>query len=307
MKKILVSLMVLSVVFALGSSASAETTHSTQELIDTLQAQIVQLQTQIESLMKAQAELRAKAIEITGTIKLIRSLREGMTGDDIKALQAVLAKYPDIYPEGLISGYFGKATLRAVKRFQERENLPIVGLVGPLTLKKLEKELEKDPIIHEDDTEQGHGAKRPCAIVPSGHLIAPGWLRKMNGVRPVVPECQKLPPGITQKLGLPSATTTPDTTAPVISGLSATNITSASAHIVWSTNENATGKVWYGTTNPVVATSTTPMVSSANLTTSHDFELTGLTASTTYYFVVESKDAANNTATSAGQSFETIP
>jgi len=299
--------MVLSVVFALGSSASAETTHSTQELIDTLQAQIVQLQTQIESLMKAQAELRAKAIEITGTIKLIRSLREGMTGDDIKALQAVLAKYPDIYPEGLISGYFGKATLRAVKRFQERENLPIVGLVGPLTLKKLEKELEKDPIIHEDDTEQGHGAKRPCAIVPSGHLIAPGWLRKMNGVRPVVPECQKLPPGITQKLGLPSATTTPDTTAPVISGLSATNITSASAHIVWSTNENATGKVWYGTTNPVVATSTTPMVSSANLTTSHDFELTGLTASTTYYFVVESKDAANNTATSAGQSFETIP
>ena len=302
MKKILVSLMVLSVVFALGSSASAETTHSTQELIDTLQAQIVQLQTQIESLMKAQAELRAKAIEITGTIKLIRSLREGMTGDDIKALQAVLAKYPDIYPEGLISGYFGKATLRAVKRFQERENLPIVGLVGPLTLKKLEKELEKDPIIHEDDTEQGHGAKRP-----SGHLIAPGWLRKMNGVRPVVPECQKLPPGITQKLGLPSATTTPDTTAPVISGLSATNITSASAHIVWSTNENATGKVWYGTTNPVVATSTTPMVSSANLTTSHDFELTGLTASTTYYFVVESKDAANNTATSAGQSFETIP
>ncbi|KKT29014.1 MAG: hypothetical protein UW15_C0021G0012, partial [Parcubacteria group bacterium GW2011_GWC1_44_10] len=267
MKKILVSLMVLSVVFALGSSASAETTHSTQELIDTLQAQIVQLQTQIESLMKAQAELRAKAIEITGTIKLIRSLREGMTGDDIKALQAVLAKYPDIYPEGLISGYFGKATLRAVKRFQERENLPIVGLVGPLTLKKLEKELEKDPIIHEDDTEQGHGAKRPCAIVPSGHLIAPGWLRKMNGVRPVVPECQKLPPGITQKLGLPSATTTPDTTAPVISGLSATNITSASAHIVWSTNENATGKVWYGTTNPVVATSTTPMVSSANLTT----------------------------------------
>jgi len=43
------------------------------------------------------------------------------------------------------------------------------------------------------------------------------------------------------------------------------------------------------------------MLSNAALVTGHTTGLTGLTASTTYYYVIESKDALNNTALSATQ------
>ena len=97
-----------------------------------------------------------------------------------------------------------------------------------------------------------------------------------------------------------------DTTAPVISGASATSTTYNSTHIVWITNENADGKVWYSASTPVVATSSTPSVSSAALITSHDMTLTGLSASTTYYYLIQSSDASGNIGTSTEQSFTTL-
>src|SRR3989344_1730834 len=88
-----------------------------------------------------------------------------------------------------------------------------------------------------------------------------------------------------------------DTTAPVISGASATSTTYNSTHIIWITNENANGKVRNSTSTPVVATSSTPSVSSAALITSHDMTLTGLSASTTYYYLIQSSDASGNIRT----------
>jgi peptidoglycan hydrolase-like protein with peptidoglycan-binding domain len=60
-----------------------------------------------------------------------------MSGNDISQLQALLAAKAGIYPEGLITGYFGPATKRAVQRFQEQNGLPSVGRVGPATRAKL--------------------------------------------------------------------------------------------------------------------------------------------------------------------------
>ncbi|MBI2053219.1 MAG: peptidoglycan-binding protein [Candidatus Sungbacteria bacterium] len=222
--------------YAQTSSASAQT------LIATLQAQIAELQRQLEALKQAQSGVMAASAQVAETAKLLRHLREGMTGDDVKTLQAILAKYPDIYPEGLITGFYGKATARAVKKFQEREGVEGVGFVGPKTLARLLRELEKDPIGHEeeDDDEDHNGKereKRPCAMVPPGHLIAPGWLRKHDGMRPIVPPCQKLPPGIEDQLKDKKGTTTPDTVAPVISGLTASSITTTGAHIKWTTTD----------------------------------------------------------------------
>jgi peptidoglycan hydrolase-like protein with peptidoglycan-binding domain len=42
-----------------------------------------------------------------------------------------------VYPERLVTGYFGNLTKSAVSRFQELNGLAAVGRVGPLTLKKL--------------------------------------------------------------------------------------------------------------------------------------------------------------------------
>lgn len=103
-----------------------------------------------------------------------------------------------------------------------------------------------------------------------------------------------------------TTTATPDTTAPVISGVTATSAASTTASIAWTTNEPATSKVYYGTTTPLVLTSALT-VSDATLLTGHTMALSGLAASTTYRFVIESKDAANNTATTTESSFVTMP
>jgi peptidoglycan hydrolase-like protein with peptidoglycan-binding domain len=60
-----------------------------------------------------------------------RTLREGMRGSDVKAMQQRLAalKY---YP-GPADGIFGPDTLEAVWAFQEVQHLTVDGIVGPLT------------------------------------------------------------------------------------------------------------------------------------------------------------------------------
>jgi hypothetical protein len=64
-----------------------------------------------------------------------RTLEEGMSGSDVKALQQRLAalKY---YP-GAINGTFGADTLEAVWAFQEVNGLSVDGVVGPITKRAL--------------------------------------------------------------------------------------------------------------------------------------------------------------------------
>lgn len=102
-----------------------------------------------------------------------------------------------------------------------------------------------------------------------------------------------------------TATTTPDTIAPLISNI-LTSATTTSVDITWDTDEDSDSVVWYGEVSPVVVSSTTPSVTSGTLTTSHSLELTSLTASTTYYYLVTSTDDSGNTATSSENSFTTI-
>ncbi|OGZ42569.1 MAG: hypothetical protein A3C80_03685 [Candidatus Ryanbacteria bacterium RIFCSPHIGHO2_02_FULL_45_43] len=102
-----------------------------------------------------------------------------------------------------------------------------------------------------------------------------------------------------------TATTTPDTTAPAISNLTASNITASSTAVSWLTDEEATGNVLMGTSTPVTAPNTLFANEHINLLTSHLLNFPNLTASTTYYYIAISKDAAGNTATSTEQSFTT--
>lgn len=53
-------------------------------------------------------------------------------GNDVKLLQKFLSVY-GVYPEGLITGYFGPLTEAAIKKFQEKESLEAVGIAGPKT------------------------------------------------------------------------------------------------------------------------------------------------------------------------------
>jgi len=64
-------------------------------------------------------------------------LSRGMTSQEVSKLQSALGQDKTIYPEGLITGYFGPATEMAVKRFQAKYGIDQVGRVGPATRAKL--------------------------------------------------------------------------------------------------------------------------------------------------------------------------
>ncbi|MEK7555301.1 MAG: peptidoglycan-binding protein [Patescibacteria group bacterium] len=307
-KIILVAILLLSLaVFASSNSAFAQTATSTatqlQELVNKLLAQVAALQEQMTKIKTQQQEVTQTISEIAVTLK------EGDRGENVKTLQALLAADSSIYPEGLITGFYGPLTTKAIRKFQEKHSLEKVGFVGPKTKLKLNELLKEHPLAFEkaekekSDDDKISNAGRLCAIVPPGHLIAPGWLKKQKDEQPIIPLCQILPIGIAKKLE--QATSTPDTTAPIISAISV-NATTSTATITWTTNEASTSKAYYSTISPLDVSSTSTLsVSTLTLSMSHLLGLSGLTASSTYYFAVESKNAANNTATSTGQSFTT--
>jgi len=61
----------------------------------------------------------------------------GATGADVTTLQTFLAEDTTIYPEGLVTGYFGPLTSAAVARWQTANGIDPVGRVGPITLAAL--------------------------------------------------------------------------------------------------------------------------------------------------------------------------
>lgn len=71
------------------------------------------------------------------TATFSRDLQVGSRGADVSQLQALLATDVNIYPQGLVTGYFGSMSKAAVEQFQAAYGLPVVGRVGPMTQSKL--------------------------------------------------------------------------------------------------------------------------------------------------------------------------
>ena len=95
--------------------------------------------------------------------------------------------------------------------------------------------------------------------------------------------------------------TTLDTTAPVITNVQVTNITTSTARVTWTTNEVATSQVDYGTTALYGL-----ITSDSSYETSHLVSLSGLSEGTTYHLKVTSVDASLNSASSSDYSFATL-
>jgi Purple acid Phosphatase, N-terminal domain len=205
---------------------------------------------------------------------------------------------------------------------QKENGLEQVGSVGPRTRQLLNRLLGDNSIAFEHDNKgnnKGDGGRgedrRPCAVVPPGHMIAPGWLKKHDGERPIVPLCQTLPRGIETKLDGDNnddkneheqrSTTTVDIIAPTIIGLSATSTASTTASVTWSTNEEASSILWYSATTPL-NTSSAIRLDNSTRKTAHSYNLTGLTASTTYYYLVKVSDKSGNSSITTESSFITL-
>lgn len=267
-------------------------------------------------------------------IKFEKTLQRGMRGKDVKILQEFLKQSPEIYPQGLVTGYFGPLTEMAVKRLQKLQGIEPVGIVGPKTKAKLNELVVETgfsvggggqaisatpatPAASGGNGNSATPATPPTPATPAPQSDQPTSTPKGNdpptstpsGTMPATPAAPSSAGGPASPAvpATPVATTSSaDMTAPVISNVQATSITEISATITWTTNELASSEVQWTTSSPITSTTTIQTASGVNNVISHSVSLTGLSSGRTHYYVVVSKDAAGNSATSSEQSFNTV-
>ncbi|OIO33567.1 MAG: hypothetical protein COZ49_02445 [Candidatus Yonathbacteria bacterium CG_4_10_14_3_um_filter_47_65] len=338
-KKKLGVLVIAAMFISSSFVASAQTTDSAatiaalQTQIQTLLTQVAALQSQIAQMTTRQQQIQSDVQNIRDTFNLY--LSTGSSGDEVKSLQELLAQDPTLYPEGLITGYYGSLTARAIMRFQARHGIEQAGVVGPKTRaqlnelflkinKKIDQEISKaiqngmhdafsdDNMFDDDDDDDddmmddGHwqnGNKNNKVTLchnpntSARHtIIVAGAALKAH-----------LKHGDTQGVcggGGDTSMSTPDSNAPVLSDISVSVITYNSASVSWRTDELANSAVRYSGTLPL--TDGASATSSVVVTTNHKLILTNLAPTTSYYFVVISKDDAGHTATSSVHSFDTL-
>jgi hypothetical protein len=128
-------------VFAVSDNSAVSVIEQLQEQIKVLQSQIAELTSKLTS---TQTEVEA----IKEELRLTKTLKIGMNDDEVKKLQSFLRTMPDVYPEGLVTGYFGQLTAKAVKKFQEKNAGDVLkplglsegtGVVGEKTIEKMNK------------------------------------------------------------------------------------------------------------------------------------------------------------------------
>lgn len=107
--------------------------------IDEIKAEIARITALIAQL---QEELRA----LVGGGQLTKDLKYNDSGEDVELLQTWLSRDKSVYPEGIVSGWFGPLTQAAVVRFQEKYKEDVLdpwgltrgtGYVGKTTRAKL--------------------------------------------------------------------------------------------------------------------------------------------------------------------------
>ncbi|TSC68277.1 MAG: putative lipoprotein, partial [Parcubacteria group bacterium Gr01-1014_66] len=328
-----ITLFIGFLVVIIAQNAAAQTISTSSDLRAQLEQQLERLRQQLLTLQQQQAAVKTTRSEIKETVQLTRQMRHGMNGEDIKQLQKALAEDSDVYPEKLITGFFGRATENAVRKFQKKHGINAVGEVGPQTRIRLNQILSQKQMRQLDDEAPLSSLKRKPAFPQTSPDAATS---SPNSSATTTPSSDSeaiichIPPGNpsrrhTLTIGAPALSahlahgdtkgpcpeTTPppppnasDTTPPIISDLVATSTTASSSQITWYTNEPATAKVWYATT-PIIPAAPTLMIGNPDLVQTHNILLSGLTSSTTYFYIVVSTDVAGNNATSTENNFST--
>ncbi len=112
----------------LGNSSKTE-----EQIIQNLLQRIGELKRQIASLQLQLAMMKTNQSNSYCTV-FSGDLYYGMTSPEVKCLQQFLTNLgPNIYPEALVTGYFGPLTQAAVKRYQALQGIITTGYFGPLT------------------------------------------------------------------------------------------------------------------------------------------------------------------------------
>lgn len=134
----LVSLFVIFIM-VIPFSASAQTSAELQAMINSLLQQVQALQAQLQGANPGTGG--TTPLHYTGGCIVTPPLSMGASGSNVTCLQQILAADPSVYPEGMITGYFGALTQAAVQRFQAKNGIVSsgtpsttgYGAVGPRT------------------------------------------------------------------------------------------------------------------------------------------------------------------------------
>ncbi len=254
---------VLGVVFLIFPiSAFAVTANALPQDVQSLQALIVQLQTQVKALQEQVATLTVQVASSTKEIEAVKAelhftktLVRGMAGDEVKKLQEFLKQFPDVYPEGLVTGYYGQLTETAVKKLQEKEGIEAVGAVGPRTLSKLNELVTT-----------GAGTS---GVIPPGLLTAPGIQTKITTT--------------TTNFTFPTSTASTSTTVVATSTVATTTYYSATT-TSQSPIQSSGGEGWSPPPppppSPSTSSSTTTATTTTTMTTTSTADVTSPSAPT---------------------------
>ncbi|MCR4331043.1 MAG: peptidoglycan-binding protein, partial [Patescibacteria group bacterium] len=106
--------------FFLPLSAGATTISDLESKIAALLSQIQILQSELQTLKSGETTPTPQASVVSS---FTQTLGKGSEGSEVTKLQQYLAGDPALYPEGLVTGYYGSLTEAAVKRFQQKHNI----------------------------------------------------------------------------------------------------------------------------------------------------------------------------------------
>ncbi|MEK7479129.1 MAG: putative zinc-binding metallopeptidase, partial [Patescibacteria group bacterium] len=103
-----------------------------------------------------------------------RPLQFGSRGSEVERVQVLLKEFPELYPEGIVSGYYGPATTRAVTRFQTTYGMSAIGKVGPSTRAKLNEVAGRLAVGRGEGggNTEGPPPSEPASLVPKKELVS---------------------------------------------------------------------------------------------------------------------------------------
>jgi peptidoglycan hydrolase-like protein with peptidoglycan-binding domain len=213
------------------------------------------------------------------------SLDMGSRGASVTNLQTFLAQDTSIYPEGLITGYYGTLTAGAVRRFQARYGISTVGRVGPQTRAKINELIANGTF--------GQGGN------PSVGDVSAPTIYNATSTLSFITMNTGTTNGTTATTTSTNGTTTTTTTTTGTQG----NTIQPTVTVTWQTSEPARGKLFYSTLPIVFSEGNSiqpePSISGTALvdgtfTNSKSFTIGNVASSTTYYYMIEAADPSGN-------------
>ena len=188
MKKLLIGILIPVFVLALSATGVAYAQEEDTDQVGLTMTQFEMLLELLDALniKLDRADLQDKLVrqDLRDDVREIRDfamdMYEGITSEEVTDLQEILSGYSDIYPEGIVSGYFGPLTKQAVKRFQKKLGIDDTGYVGPLTRRALNDLMDDGEITAEEAAMMPAGIQKGYAL---GKPLPPGIWKNLQARR----------------------------------------------------------------------------------------------------------------------------